>query len=540
MIADARRPPNDLAGYDPVATAPPGYHYDADAADLAVGFIESECVHVKGKRAGQPLLLSPWQQDIVRTAFGWWDKDGNRRYKIVYCEVPRKNGKSTLLAGIVLLNAFCPRFADEGAEMYSAAGDKEQAGLVYQIAAAMVRRNRLMLKRCKPRDSRKRIIWGESFYQAVAANDGAVHGYNPSFVAADELHTWRGDKGRGVWDGLLTGTAAEDRDACMFVITTAGYDRSSICWEQHQYALGVRDGKIDDASFLPVLYFADGHDDWTSPGTWAKANPNLGVSVSITYLERECARAARDPLYENTFRRLHLNQWTEQAVRWMPMESWRACPAGCDLSELDGEECYGGLDIASTRDLASFVLVFPRPDGTYRVLCWFFCPAEAVSKRAKTDRQGYAGWVGRYIQATPGNSIDQQAIRAVMWDAWQKYDLRCVHFDPHNMEECYQTLLREGWAEGDIVAFKQYPSNYNEPMKRCLELVRDKRLGRGDNPVLDWNASNVVAKVDAKGDIMPDKGKSQDKIDGFCALLMALSGAMKATDIIDYQSGGMF
>lgn len=525
MIAEVSRPPTDLAGYDPVATAGGAFRFDTRTADLAVEFIESECVHVEDRKfAGKPLKLQPWQADVIRTMFGWKRADGTRRYRTVYIEVPRKNGKSTMLASIVLLMNFCPQFSDPGGQMFSAAGDREQAGLVYKIAAAMVRKNRFMNKRCKIRDSRKRIVTGDSFYAAVASGEGKMHGTNPSLVVADELHVWKGDAGRALWDEFISGMGARS-EPLMLAITTAGYDRASLCWEQHQYAVNVRDRVYDDPTFLPVLYFAEDADDWTSEEVWRKANPNYGVSVRPEFLREECEKAKRTPLYENTFRRLYLNQWTEQAVRWMPMEAWRSSAGQFDAAELVNRECYGGLDIASTRDLASFVLVFPMDDGTFRVLPWFFCPHDAATMRDRQDRQSYTGWIGKYIIATEGNEIDQQAIRDVMLKCRNDYDLRLVHFDQYNMTECRQQLIREGWPEGELVKFPQN-AWYNEPMQRCLELIRAQKLHHGNNPVLTWNAANVVAKIDHNGNIKPDKSKSQDKIDGFCAMLMALGGAL--------------
>lgn len=537
MIADAKRPPNNLAGYDPVATAPPDCHYDPFLAELAVSWIEQECVHIEGRRfVDKPFILEPWQADIQRTVYGWRRVDGRLRYNRVYEEVPRKNGKSMKLAANVLMNCFCPHFAEPGSQLFSAGGDLIQAGVVFRLATGMIRRNRLMSKRCKIRDSQKRVRFGDSYYRAVASGVGKFHGTNPQFVAADELHVWQGEKGRMMFNEFVTGMGNRD-NPLMWMITTAGWDRQSVCWEQHEYARRVRKGEVDDGYFLPILYFADEHADWTDPQVWREANPNYGVSIREDFLRQECERAKVEPLYENTFRMWYLNQWVEQAVRWMPMELWRASPPGCPDDELLGQECYGGLDIASTRDLASFVLVFPRDEG-YRIKCWFFCPQEAVSRRAKADQAGFAGWVGKHIEATPGNSINQERIREVMWECRDRYDLRSVGFDPWNMDECYQTLIREGWSESELLKVSQNYASYNEPMQKCLELVKEKRLHHGGNPVLEWNAANVVAKVDPSGNIRPDKGASQEKIDGFCAMLMALSEATVGEGKSIYETEG--
>ena len=193
---------------------------------------------------------------------------------------------------------------------------------------------------------------------------------------------------------------------------------------------------------------------------------------------------------------------------------------------LEGRDCYAGLDIASTRDLTSLVLVFPQAAGRFSILPYFFAPREAATKRDRQDKQSYAGWMGRYIIETDGNAIDQAVIRAKMWELSKRFNIIKVGFDRWNMDECYQQLLRKGWPEDRLMEFAQNHGNYNEPMKRAVDLARDGKLAHGGNPVLRWNASNVVAKPDHNGNIKPDKAKSQDKIDGYCAFLMGLALAL--------------
>lgn len=472
--------------------------------------------------AGQPFKLEPWQRDrIIRPLFGWKRQDGTRKYRTAYVEIPRKNGKSTLCAGIALYLLFCDR--EQGAEIYSVAGTRDQALMVFDPAVAMLRQIPWLVDECQIFKSQKRVVHQNSFYRAVAAEAGQIHGTNPHGIIFDELHV---QPNRELWDTFQTGRG-ERRQPLTVAITTAGYDRSSICWEVHEYARRVADPNdpLEDDTFLSVIYGAEPDEDWTDPEVWAKANPNLGVSVFPDFLAEECEKAKDSPAYENTFRRLYLNQWTEQAVRWMPMEHWDACEG--EAGDLTGRPCYAGLDISSTRDLTSLVLVFPDDEGGFDILPFFWAPKEADTKRDKQDRQSYMGWAKTHIDLTPGNSIDQSAIREKLWECSEKYEIRSVGFDPWNMDECYQQLLREGWPEDNLVKYPQNYATYNEPMKKCLELVRERKLRHGGHPVLRWNASNVVAKEDHNGNIKPDKGQSGDKIDGFCALLMGLGLALE-------------
>lgn len=512
------------------------YWFDERAADKACEFF-GNLPHIKGRLAGKPFVLEPWQRDrIIRPLFGWKRADGTRKYRTAYIEIPRKNGKSTLCAGIALYLLFCD--GEQGAEVYSVAGTREQALAVFDPAEAMVREVSWLNEAGRVFKSQKRIVYKNSFYKALAADADPAHGLNPHGIIFDELHV---QPNRDLWDALQTGKGARSQPLTV-AITTAGYDRSSICWEQHEYARRVNDPNdpLEDDSFLGVIYGSEPDDDWTDPEVWARANPNYGISIYPEFLAEECAKAQDSPAYENTFRRLYLNQWTEQAVRWMPMEHWDACGGAVDADELTGRECYAGLDISSTRDLTSLVLVFPKEDGRLDALPFFWSPKESATKRDKQDRQGYLGWAGTHIELTEGNSVDQSMIRRKLWECSEKYDLRSVGFDPWNMDECYQQLLREGWQESKLVKYPQSFAGYNEPMKRCLELARERMLSHGGHPVLRWNASNVVAKEDTNGNLRPDKGKSSDKIDGFCALLMGLGLALElAGEQYEFQPGSL-
>jgi len=505
------------------------FWFDEAEADRAVEFFE-QLQHVKGPLAGQPFKLEPWQaEDIVRPLFGWKREDGTRRYRTAYIEIPRKNGKSTLCAGIALYLLFLD--GEQGAEVYSAAGDRDQASLVFDPACEMIRRCPMLAERATIRKSVKRVTFEEthSYYRAIAADVGGSHGYNASGILFDELHV---QKTRDLWDVLQTSTGAR-RQPLTIAITTAGHDRSSICWELHQYAQGLLDGRLDDPTFLPVIYAADLEDDWTDPAVWGKANPNLGVSLSFDYLVDQLLKAKESAAYENTFRRLHLNQWTEQSVRVIPMEAWRECQPVETAEDLAGEPCYAGLDLTSTRDVTALALVFPREEGRFAVLPYFFIPEEIRTDRDRQDRRQVLNFAAQgHIEKTPGDEVDGSYIRERIIGLADQFDIEEVAFDPWNATHFIQSLVDAGMPHDAMVKFGQTYSNYNEPFKKLIQLVDYRKLDHGSNPVLEWMAGNCAARTDPSGNIRPDKAKSADKIDGICALLMGLARAIRSADSV--------
>lgn len=318
MIASVYEPPTNLAGYDPTRDAE-GFWFDAQEAVKRIKFIETALTHTKGHLRAKPLLLEQWQKDAIATCFGWKREDGTRRYRESFWFLPRKNGKSTLAAALSLCVLYCD--GEGGAECYAVAGDLDQTDMVYGCAREMVEQSTPLSKRSDVIKSRKRIIYGSSYFRAIPADASGAHGFNAHFVVGDELHVW---KGRDLKDTLHTGTGYRMQPLELY-ITTAGYELETICGETYQYACNVRDGQIKDATFFPLIYEAPKELDWKLESTWKIANPNYDISIKAEYLAAECQRAIENPAYENTFRRLHLNQWTEQKTRWLKMDDWRAC-----------------------------------------------------------------------------------------------------------------------------------------------------------------------------------------------------------------------
>jgi phage terminase large subunit-like protein len=498
------------------------FHFDEAAADLAVAFFERLLTHVKGEWAGEAFLLQAWQQDeIIRPLFGWKRADGTRRYRVAYIEIPRKNGKSTLSAGIALFMLYMDD--EPGAEVFSAASDRDQAAIVYDLAKTMVEASSHLLSRSEVYKRSIVVPASKSVYRVLSADAPTKHGLNASAVIFDELHA---QPNRELWDVLLTSTGSR-RQPLVVAITTAGFDRESICWEQHEYARQVLEGIIQDDTFFAYIRAAGEDDDWLDEEVWKKANPGLGVTIKLDYLRTEAERAKQAPGYANTFQRLHLDLWTSQETRWLPMETWDRCGVEIDLAGLEGRECYGGLDLATTSDLAAFLLDFPPVEdgGPHIWLPHFWIPRANMIDRARRDRVPYDLWVRQgLITATEGNAIDYAFIAKDVEELGKRFNIREIAFDRWGAFQMSQQLEGIGFS---MIAFGQGFVSMSPPMAELLRLVLDEKLRHGGNPVLRWMADNLAVSQDPAGNVKPDKKKSREKIDGIVAGLMALDRAVR-------------
>ena len=507
----------------------------------------AECLkHIEGALAGQPFILEPWEQAFVGNLFGWKRKNefGKvvRRYREALLYVPRKNGKTPLVAGLCNYVLFCD--GEAGAQIYSAAAEREQATYLFRHAKGMVEREPELDRRAKIFGGvgHRSIVLREdeaSVYKVLSADADTKHGGNSHMVIVDELHA---QPNRELVDVLQTSMASANRTQPLFInITTADWDRPSICNEKYEYACKVRDGIFKDKSFLPMIYEAKPEEDWQNPETWRKANPNLGVSVSQEHLERECRRAQEVPGYENTFKRLHLNMKTSSESRWLPMDAWRECGGAIELPSLAGQQCWGGLDLAKTTDVAAFVLAFADDDDGITLLSWFFVPEDTAAERERSGRIPYQTW-GRqgFVELTPGNQIDYSFIRKRINECATLYDLREVAFDPWNATQFAQEMTSDGI---EVVEFRQSVANYNEPCREFESLVRARKLRHGNHPVMTWMASNVMVKTDPSGNIRPVKPEHGNtaKIDGIVAGIMAVARACLGRDQQSvYETRGLF
>lgn len=486
------------------------------ADERVVRFFSRLLVHGKGPFAGKPFKLEPWQEnDIIRPLFGKLRPDGTRQYRTAYVEIPRKNGKSTIAAGIALYLLVSD--GEEGAEIYGAAADRDQASIVFNTAADMVRRSPALSRILDVIDSSKRIVYRKtnSVYRAIPADAAGSHGFNASGIVFDEVHT---QPNRDLWNVLTTSTGAR-RQPLTFAITTAGYDRNSICWHLHEHADQVQRGVIDDPSFFGYLLSAPENADWRDESVWHAVNPGLGVFRSLDEMRDFARRAEQMPSEQNAFRQLYLNQWTAQAVRWLDMAAWDHGNVPVDPASLRNRTCYAGLDLSSTTDLSAFVLVFPSESGL-DVLAHFWMPEENLRERANRDRVPYEQWVADgYITATPGNVIDYAFIRAKINEYAHEYDIRDIGADPYNAR---QLLIQLGDDGLPVVEIRQGFLSLTGPTKELQNHVLGRRLRHGGNPVLRWMADNVMVTRDAAGNIKPDKAKSTQRIDGIAALVNAI------------------
>jgi phage terminase large subunit-like protein len=522
-MTDYATPPKNLNGYDPLRTAGDCV-WNPAAAQRAVDFFREVLTHPDDSPftvAGQPFDLVKWQADYVATLYGWKRPDGTRRYRESMACLPRKNGKSTLAAGIVLYELTAN--GRQAAQIYSAAQTRDQAGLVYSMASKMAANSRLLSAMLSSIASTKRIVYkgNGSFYRAIPADAGPVHGTKPAVVIFDELHT---QKNRDLYDALKTGQGATV-DPLFISITTAGHDRHSICYDLWTRARQIRDGENDNPYFLPLLFELDEAADWTDESTWAACNPNLGKSISIEFLRDECSRAKESPAYENTFRNLYLNQWTEQAVRWLSMEKWDACNETPE--QADARPAYAGLDLSTNVDLTAFVIVLPGDDGTYDVYPYFWIPEESMRARCRRDGVPYDIWAKQgVIKTTPGNAIDHDTIRRDINELREKFNIREIAADRWNANQIITQLGGDGF---EIAEFGQGYASMSSPAKALEALVLERKLRHGGHPVLRWNAANVAIEQDAAGNIKPSKAKSTERIDGIVALTMAIGRAQVTT-----------
>ena len=489
----------------------------------------------KGQWAGQPFNLLPWQwDDVVLPAFGTLKKDGTRRYRFVYVEIPKKNGKTELGAALALY-MLC---ADgEGKpEVYSAAGDREQAGLVYSAAAEMVKNSPILSKCLKIVESRKRIInpRNSGFYQVLSSESELQHGLSPSAIIFDELHAQPTDR---LWNVLSAGTDYARKQQLVFVLTTAGiFDKNSIWWKIRGRAMQVEKGIIKQPDFLPVLYIADPEaDNPDDENLWRRVNPSIDHIFDMDKIRADYATAKNDPVDYQNFLRFRLNIPVKSLSRWMPMDKWDACADPLDVDSLSGRKCYGGLDLASKIDLAAFVMVFPplEDGGTWDILCKFYCPEDGILKRSRVDRVNYDIWAKQgFLTSTPGNCIDYNFIENDILQAAKDYDLREIGFDSWNatstasriMEKLNPTNADSGFR---MVEIRQGARSFNEPAKDSLVLIMNKQIRHGGQPVLRWCADNLTMRSDPNGNVAPDKQKARDRIDGMVALIMAMAGALR-------------
>lgn len=536
-----------MAGYELPSPVWETVYFDKSRAAQAVSFFQNRLTHTKGPLAGKPFKLLPWQRKPIEDIFGTLDRKGGvRQFRQAYIEVPKKNGKTELAAGIALKGLF---EGESGAEVYLAASTRDQAGLVFRAAHKMVVNNTLLSDACEVIKSSKTIYLRDepdSFMKAISADAGTQDGINPSMVIFDELHR---QKTRDLWDVLEFGTDARAQPLHVSITTAGVTDESPICWEQHEYARSLLEGIFHDASYYPVIYGlpqdADWADEgkpgvpttaaeyrktrktWTSPPTgWYAANPSLegnpGGFLPIERVRKAAEQAKRSPSKENSFRRLRLDQWVAQESRWIPLSEWDKGNAPFNPAELVGKPCYGGLDLSSTTDLTAFDLLFPPFDGGEDIfwLSWAWLPSEDLHQRSPSN---LALWAKQgLLETTPGNVVDYAFIRKQINDLADVYDIQEIGHDPWNAVQIVNELTDDGFT---CVPVRQGFASLSPPAKEFEKLVLGGRLRHGGNPLLRWQMDCTAVRQDPAGNIKPvkpDRRQSIKRIDSIVAAIMAL------------------
>ncbi len=481
---------------------------NACSSCLAVRFFEKHLTHAKGELGGKPFLLQPWQRDYLRALFA--EENGRRKVRTSLLAIPRKNGKSTLAAGIALR---CMLEDEPGAEVYSCAASRDQARLVFDTARIAVEQSPVLRQHLKV--YRNAIVRESTHatYKALSAEAGIQHGLSAHAVIFDELHV----SNREMWEVMLSSQGAR-RNPLTVALTTAGHDKKSVCWEVWRYAEAVRTGAIKDETFLPAIYCSPPDSDWREESTWAIANPNLGVSVKRDFLRSECQRAIEMPAYENTFKQLYLNCWTEQDTRWIGMHNWAKGNQPCPV-DLTGRACFAGLDLATTFDTTAFVLLFPLDDGTFWVQPHFWVPEENLQQRVKRDKVPYDVWQRKgLLHVTQGNVTDYSAVRRDIVELAKRYTIRQIAVDRWNSTHLTQQLLQEDGLP--VVGFGQGYGAMSAPSLQVEAWIVGGKLLHGGHEVLTWQAGNVAIQTDGQN-IKPSKQRSHERIDGIVSLVMA-------------------
>lgn len=497
--------------------------FDAMKAQRAVKFINN-LKHTKGVWHGVPFDLLPWQDKIITDIFGTVKEDGFRQYNTAYVEIPKKNGKSEIAAAIALYLTCGDN--EWGAEVYGCAADRQQASIVFDVAVDMVEQCPALKKRIKPIISQKRLVYMPlgSFYQVLSAEAYTKHGLNVHGVIFDELHA---QPGRELYDVMTKGSGDARKQPLFFLITTAGNDRNSICYEVHQKASDIITGRKIDPTFYPVIYGIKDEDDWQNEANWYKANPSLGHTIDIEKVRAAMLGAKENPAEENIFRQLRLNQWVKQSIRWMPMDVWDKCSFTVDIDKLKGRECYGGLDLSSSNDITAFVLIFPptADDDKYYVIPYFWIPEENLKLRVKRDHVPYDVWEKQgFVKTTEGNVIHYGFIESFIEELGTMFNIKEIAFDRWGAVQMVQNLEGLGFT---VVPFGQGYKDMSPPTKELMKLALENRIAHGGHPVLKWMMDNIHVRTDPAGNIKPDKEKSTEKIDGAVALIMALDRSIR-------------
>lgn len=492
------------------------YYWDPEKAERICRFIEN-LSHIKG--ATGTIVLQPWQVFILTTIFGWVKPDGTRRFRTAYNEIPRKNGKSTMAAGVGLF--MLTRDDEPGAEVYSAAVKKDQSKIVFDAAKEMCSKDPELRDFYGVEVLTNSIFVNEtaSFFKPLSREAGAEEGSNVHCGLVDELHR---HKTRETFDVLKTGTAGRAQPL-IFIITTAGSDQAGICFQERIYVTKILEGTVVDDTYFGIIFGIDDEDDWRKESSWRKANPNYNISVNPEVIKAEFKNAVEMASAQNTFLTKHLNRWVNADSAWMPIEAWEACKdKSLRIEDFRFEECRAGLDLSTRRDITCKAKIFKRDDIYYGFLDSYL-PEDNVHDKAHAETAHYEGWaIDGLLTLTPGNMIDLDFIEESVRDDLSNYEFPkgSYGYDPWQAAQMVGRLMDD---DAPMIEVKPNVPNFSEPMKFWEALVIAGKFRHDGNPILTWMVSNVVCHRDAKDNIYPRKQQPKNKIDGVVAMLTAFN-----------------
>jgi phage terminase large subunit-like protein len=508
-----------------------GWVFDKKAAMRAIGFIE-KLKHTKGKWSGQRFLLEPWQQFVLWNIFGWKNADGTRRFRYAYIEIARKNGKTALSAGIGLYMLFAD--GEARPEVYSAATVKDQAKICFADAVEIVKATDLKNYLHPYRNSIVYELKG-GMMKPLSSDYGTHDGLNPSCGIIDEFHA---HKDSGMFDVIKSAFGAR-RQPLMFIITTAGFNKSGACYAYRDNVIKILRGVNHDDSLFGIIYTLDSNEEWDNPKMWIKSNPNLGVSLSADYLADQVMDAKNRPEAVRNVMTKNVNLWVDAEKTWILDKAWMQCCGSLFPQSLHGCECWGGLDLSNVSDITAYVLIFHENDR-FQLLPLFWIPKEKMMEKIRKENINYDSWVaGGYVKVTEGNVIDYDFVKTDILRFVADYNLKTSAYDRWNSSQTIIDLQNEGMI---FNPFGQGYGSMSAPTKEFEKLVLTGKVEHFGNPVLRWMLASTVIKSDPAGNIKPDKEKSTQKIDGIVASIMALgewmtSQAEQETD--PYNQRGM-
>ena len=488
------------------------YKFDVDLANRYLDFFDL-LKHSKGELAGQPIHLELWQCFRIGSVFGWVHKEtGLRRFFEAYHQVPRKNGKSTEAAGVGV--ELLTIDGEQGAEVYSAATKKDQARIIFDEAKRMVNASSHIKRHINIYQTNMSMPMSNSKFEPLSSDANSLDGLNIHGGIIDELHA---HKTRDVYDVLVTATGAR-KQPLIWIVTTAGFNTNGICYEKYEYSVKVLKGVIEDDRFFCYIAQADENDDPFDENTWIKANPNIGVSCSLEDLRTKAKQAKEIPAALTNFMVKHLNMWVNAETAWMNMQKYKECEeanSDIDISQLEGERCFCGVDLSATTDITSVNLEFPLHDGRYAWINHCFLPEDGILEKERRDKVPYTAWAREgYITLTPGPTIDYEWIQSYIMEMSKKYQIQEIDYDPWNSTQFANNLMNEGF---ECVEIRQGFKTLSEPIKDVEKLILEKRLITFNNPVLRFAISNAVPSLDPAGNIKLDKSKASKRIDPIIA-----------------------